>query len=84
MVTRTWERKTRYRNEQRRGPGVLACTGAVQIHRSQTWRTSNRRPICNRPRSYFNPAKLACRNSRPDAVNNATKTPCPMAIFRAR
>src|SRR5437660_8820486 len=33
---------------------------------------------------YFNPAKLACRNSRPDAVNNATKTPCPMAIFRAR
>ena len=24
-------------------------------------------------RSYFNPAKLACRNIRPDAVNSATK-----------
>jgi hypothetical protein len=35
-------------------------------------------------RSYFNPAKRGCRNIRPDAMSNATKTPCPMAIFRAR
>ena len=38
----------------------------------QTWRASIRRPISNRPRPYFNPARLAFRNSRPDAVNNAT------------
>src|SRR6185437_7292572 len=49
----------------------------------QTWRTSNQRPICNWPRSYLNPAKLACRNSRPDVVNNATKAPCPIAILSA-
>jgi hypothetical protein len=49
----------------------MACDVAVQIHQGQTWRTSNRRPDCNRPWSYSNPAKLACLNSRPEAVNNA-------------
>ena len=36
------------------------------------------RPI-RRPRSYFVPAKLARRNSRPDAANNAAHTPRPIA-----
>ena len=40
-------------------------------------------PVEANDKLYFNPAKLACRNSRPEAVNNATNTPCPMAIFRA-
>jgi hypothetical protein len=30
---------------------------------------------CN---AYIEPAKLACRNSRPEAANNATKAPCRM------
>jgi hypothetical protein len=28
--------------------------------------------ICNWPRSYFNPAKLACRNSKPEVMSNTT------------
>ena len=53
-------------------PALLTCNGAVQIHRTK--------PGARRTGGRFviglgltlNPAKLACRNSRPDAVNNAT------------
>ena len=37
-----------------------------------SWGSNAGRPIRNPPRSYFNRTKLAWRNIRPDAVNNAT------------